>query len=485
MSLPRHFAFANSRVSIALAFSLPFIFRLLPELIMGQFLVGFDTVGYYIPVTLAWIRGGNSFLQIMAYTPLFYALLAQLTLLGFPLTISLKALPPVLHGLLGVAVYFYVKQAFRWSILKSLSTSFLATLYFVSLRISWDMLRSELGLIFLFVFLIFLHSGWEKKSWKTYALILPTTILVVLSHQLVTVMMFVIISAVVLQKLSRKEYAAVKNLVLSSLPSVVLFAFVIYAGLSVPPSFSAAGTNDWLSLFGFSSYPDMAIGTFGFILFCYLPFLPFALAGIRSLKSLELKVWIGTCLVGVLLGVAAFYASIPLSYRWILLMIFPLVFFAVEGFNHPNFRHLKIALTGAVVLLSFTFAFLPAGLAFPYFRLYPNYVPTSMLQNTVPLSDCADVVQALNWVNASLKPHDVLLVHDAFHGWALLYIDGEKVVCYGYENPETAAKRITAYDRLFLIWWVPNEGLHGLTSLPPRFVEIYRSGRIAVYEWET
>jgi hypothetical protein len=452
---------------------------------MAPFLVGFDTVGYYIPVTLAWIREGNSFLQIMAYAPLFYGLLAQLTLLGFPLTVSLKALPPILHGLLGVAVYFYVKQAFGWSILKSLFTSLLATLYFVSLRISWDMLRSELGLIFLFAFLIFLHSSWEKKSWKTYALLLLTMILVVLSHQLVTVIMFIITSVVVLQKLAREEHTTVRYLVLSSLPSAVLFSFVIYAGFAVPPSSSAAGMNDWFSLFGFSSYPDMAIGTLGFILFCYLPFLPFAFAGIRSLKSLELRVWVCSCLFGVLLGVAASYAHIPVSYRWILLMVFPLVFFAIEGFKHSHFRRLKIVLTGVMMILSFSFAFLPPNLAFPYFSLYPNYVPSSMLQNSVPLGDCKDVVQVLNWVNASLRSRDVLLVHDAFHGWALLYVDGEKVVCYGYENPETVAERITAYDRLFLIWWVPGAGLHGLAKLPPRFVEIYCSGRIAVYEWET
>jgi hypothetical protein len=420
----------------------------------------------------------------MAYAPLFYGLLVQLTLTGFPLTISLKALPPLLHGLLGVAVYFYAKQAFHWSVLKSMFTSVLATLYFVSLRISWDMLRCELGLIFLFVFLIFLKSDWQEKSWKAYALLLPAMLLVVFSHQLVTVIMFFIVSAVVLRKLSRRDYSAVRDLVLACLPSVILFSFVVYAGFSVSPSFSAEGRSDWLSLFGFSSFPDMAIGTFGFILYCYLPLLPFVFAGIKHLKSLEFRVWICWCLVGILLGVLASYVPVPLSYRWVLLMVFPLVFFAVEGFQHFNFRRLRIVLAGAIVLLSFTFAFLPASLAFPYFRLYPNYVPSSMLQNSVPLEDCGDVAQALKWVNESLRPGDVLLVHDAFHGWALLYIDSEKIVCYGYENPETAAERITAYDRLLLIWWVLGEGLHGLTTLPPSFVEIYNSGRIAVYEWE-
>jgi hypothetical protein len=460
------------------------VLRLLPELLMGSFPTGFDTVGYYIPVTLDWIRGGSSFLQIMAYAPLFYSLLVELTLCGVPLTVSLKVLPPVLHGFLGLAIYFYAKRAFQWSILKSLSASFLATLYFVSLRISWDMLRSEIGVIFLFTLLTLLHGGWKEKSWKAYALLLPTMILVVLSHQLVTAIMFVMVSAVILQNWSRHEYTAVRSLVLATLPSVVLFSFVIYAGYSVSTSFPALGRSSWFSLFGFSSIPDALIGTVGFLFFCYIPLLPFAWTGVRSLRSLELRVWIYWCLGGILLGAVA-WLWFPLSYRWALLMVFPITFFAVEGFRQFNFRRTKVVLTGALLLLSFSFVFLPASLAFPYFSLYPNYVPTSMLQNSVPLSDCEDVVRVLTWVNTSLGPNDVLLVHDAFHGWALLYVDGRQVVCYGYEDPETAAQRTIAYDRLFLIWWVPGEGLHGWSTLPPRFVETYHSGRIAIYEWET
>jgi len=171
-----------------------------------------------------------------------------------------------------------------------------------------------------------------------------------------------------------------------------------------------------------------------------------------------------------------------------LLMVFPLAFFAVEGFGRFRFRRLKVVLVGLLVLLSAGFILLPAGAALPYFGVFPYFVPSSMLQNSVPLSDCGDVVRALKRVNSSLGDRDVLLVHDAFQGWALLYLNSNsRTVCYGYDNPEDAALRSVreGSGRVFLVWWVSGEGWHGVESLPSSFVEVYRSGRMALYEFGT
>jgi len=470
-----------------LAFFVPLLVRVLPEIIMGQYIVGFDTVSYYVPVTFKLINSGAGFWEIIGYAPLFYLVLVGLVSAGVPLIVSLKVLPPLLHGFLALAIYLYAKKAFAWSSKKSLFVSLLAALYFVALRISWDMLRSELGLVFLFVFLAFLWGDWKERTWKCYALLLPTMVFVVLSHQLVSVIMFAIVSAVALQDLARREYGPVRNLVLSALPSVVLFGLVVYADFAVLPSVSAASLAGsglgWLSLFGFSSIFEGVADTLGFLFYCCLPLLPFVFVGIRGFRSLELKVWSIWCLIAVLFPF--FLSFAPLGYRWTLLMVFPLAFFAVEGFRRFNFRRLKIVLSGVLVFLSFSFILLPTGMAFPYFRLFPNYVPSSMLQNSVALSDCVDVVRALAWVNGSIGSDGVLLVHDAFYGWSLLYLNRSRVVCYKYENPQTAAREMFAngYHRLFVVWWVAGEGWHGWSTLPSCFVEVYRSNRIAIYEY--
>ncbi|MEM3055217.1 MAG: hypothetical protein QXM52_05890, partial [Candidatus Bathyarchaeia archaeon] len=130
----------------------------MPELFMVPYIVGFDTIAYYVPTTLKWVNYGADFWEFFGTSPLFYLILSGLTLAGVPLVVSLKVLPPILHGLLGFAIYQYATKGLAWSPGKGLFASLLATLYFVGLRISWDMLRSQLGLIFLFVFLIMLQG---------------------------------------------------------------------------------------------------------------------------------------------------------------------------------------------------------------------------------------------------------------------------------------------------------------------------------------
>jgi hypothetical protein len=164
-------------------------------------------------------------------------------------------------------------------------------------------------------------------------------------------------------------------------------------------------------------------------------------------------------------------------------MVFPMAFLVAENFRRFNSGLLKKILVGILVLLSSSFLLLSADTAFPYFRAFPYYVPSSMLQNSVPLRDCEDVVTALSWVGDNLGSNGVLLTHDAFHGWALLFLNTSRIVCYGYENPEDAAREINgnSYSQLYLVWWVSGEGWHGWSTLPSCFVEVFRSNRIAVY----
>jgi hypothetical protein len=59
-------------------------------------------------------------------------------------------------------------------------------------------------------------------------------------------------------------------------------------------------------------------------------------------------------------------------------------------------------------------------------------------------------------------------------------------VHYGYASPEEAA-RVTfgsGHVKVYLVWWVSGEGWHGLVTLPASFVEVFRSGRIAAYEYD-
>lgn len=272
----------DSRVFLIVAFLLPLAVRFLPELIMGSFIVGFDTVSYYVPITLKVVSGGVGFLEFFAIAPVLYYLLAGLTFVGVPLSLSLKSIPPLLHGFLGLAIFLYARTALAWNQRKSLLVSCLATLYFVSLRISWDMLRSELALVFLFLLLIVVRRCSDRVSLRNGALLLFLTSIVVLSNQLVAVLMLLIFLVLVVKEFSLNKVAVGLRLAVCSLPAVVLFALSTYSVFIVS---SGVVSDEWASLFGLTSGYGMAVGTLGFLLYCSLPIIPVVLLGLKKIQE--------------------------------------------------------------------------------------------------------------------------------------------------------------------------------------------------------
>jgi len=257
--------------------------------------MGFDTLGYYVPVVLRWLTEGVDFWHYIAVAPLFYSTLMQTTSLGIPLALTLKIMPPLLHGFLALTIYLYASRALKWSPRKGLFTALLATLYFVALRISWDLLRNQLALAFLFITLTLLQK--EGNKWRHCMIASFTMGLVVLTDQLVAVIMLAIATAITVHALLKKEKKGARNLVVVSTPAALLFLLVLYANYRVSADFPATLSfpgremEGWLSLFGFSSYWEMAITMLGFLLYCYLPLLPLAIKGAKILKNFQIRAW--------------------------------------------------------------------------------------------------------------------------------------------------------------------------------------------------
>jgi hypothetical protein len=454
---------------------------------MGPYIVGFDPLGYYIPTILRWIRYGVGFWHYIATAPLFYSILAQATSLGVPLTLSLKIIPSILHGFLGLAIYLYANIALAWSHRKSLFTTLLATLYFVALRISWDLLRVELGLALLFITLTLLQKN--RIRWKHYTLLSLTMILVVLAHQFVTIIMLFIIAIMVMSMLLDKNYNKILNIIITSTPATLLFFLIIYANYATsnlvifPKTFSPFFTT--------SSYLDIVIHILGLLFYCYLPILPLAIMGIKHFQNLHMKSWIFGSLVLILFPVVSNTYIIG-GGHWTFMLTYPLAFYVVEALWNmkQNSRRLRVSIILGVILTMLTVGFMvmPSESPFPYYAIpqFQNYVPSSMLQNTVPLGDCQDVVNSLNWLKSNMNENSVLLTHTAFHGWALLTLNMDQVVPYGYGNPERATENVTqqGYRQIYLIWWTEGEGWHDQPSAPQSFKEVYASNRIAVYVYK-
>ncbi len=475
-----------------LAFAIPLIMRAVPEILMGQYVTGFDTMAYFVPDTLGWIKGGINPLQFLSLAPLLYMLLIGTTSVGASIIFTLKVLGPLLLGLLGLTVYFYAHKALSWSPKKSLLVAMLATLYFVALRISWDMFRSEIATILLFVTLVFLAKN--KLSLKSGVLLSVSMFLIVLDHQLITIIMFVIVLATLAGLYSRKRKIELRKLIVVSIPAAILFLTMVYIDFFIysSPFFGTSLTTS-SGLPATTSYLGAVANTLGFFVFCFLPLIPLLILGAQYFKSnLQLKAWMIWTSIPVVLAIAvpsSFLGGV-FPYRWIMLLTYPLAFYVVEGLSRIKWKWPKIAVCIIMALLVGTLSvgFLVGqnSTAFGYFGTYPSYIPKSMLQNTVPASDTQDTTNALIWAQTNIPTNGRLLVHEAFYGWGTLYFNTSQLIPYGFLNPENIAHQqfaINSSNPIYLIWWVNGTGWYGQATTPSSFQEVYRSGNIALFNY--
>jgi hypothetical protein len=468
----------------------------IPEILMGPYILGFDTMGFYIPNTLLFFHGGLNQPLYLLNGQLFYVILTSIVGAGGSPILTLKIIPPLLLGFLGLSMYAYAKRGLGWSSLKSLFVAVLGTVYFIALRASWDQLREELGFVFLFLVLMLLIKR-KNSSWKHDAVLFLAIGAVVFSHQLVAVIMFgVIIFTIAYELFHKKFFEAVKVLIIS-LPWAIFFAVVYLTGVTqsgFPNSTNAV--SPLASWTGFASYPSMLINEGGFFLFCFLPLLPLVIVGLWRFANLQLRSWLILSLILLLIPIASVS-----PFRWILMLTYPFAFYATESLSRLKsikWKRFKITVYKLAVLyivlstaiFSFGFIFVNPEKPFFYFNpthfnIYSNQVPTSMLQNTIPIGDCQSTTIALQWFKDNVNSSALLLTHTAFYGWALLTLNENQVRNYGFEDPTAAATTVAqeGFTQIYLIWWINGQGWYGQPSLPSAFHQVYQNGKIAIYSY--
>jgi hypothetical protein len=464
---------------------------------MSPYVVGFDTIGYYVPSTISWLKNGVDLWSYFASSPLVYAIVVFFFSLGAPLIAVLKIFPVILHGLLGLSVYGYARRGLSWSPIKSTAVALFSTLYFVALRVSWDLLRNELALIFFFIVLTLLSKEQQTLSSRKHCLLLSFLMMVVvLAQQLVAVLMIGVVMLTILHKVLRKSYGQASILTAISLPATIFF--IIFSLIPVASSnFIDFSINTGWPLSNFSSYPAMLISEAGFLLYCYLPLLPLALVSVKRFGNLQIRFWVLVTLFLMLVPVV-----ILSNFRWVLMLTYPMAFYVTEtlsrlksiSWKHFGFTLRRISVVYLVLMmsvLSLGFMLLPPENPSPYFNVnfnaYFNQVPTSMLQNTVSIADCQDTANALQWFKNGTGNDARLLTHRAFYGWALSTLNIDQVVLYEYGDPASAAATAVqgGNSQTYLIWWINGTGWYGQPTVSSSFSVAYQSGRIAIYSYNS
>ncbi len=488
----------NRLIFPLLAFLLPLIIRVMPEILMGPYIIGFDTIGFYVPNAMLLLHGGISLGKLLETAPLFYIIFTSVVSVVGSSVFVLKLISPLLLGLLGLSIFAYARRGLDWSSSKSAFVALLGTLYFVALRASWDQLREELGLVFFFLVLMLLSES-KVMRWKNYVVLSLAMAVVALSHQLVSVLMLGVIAFTVVNSLYHKAFGNSIKLIAVSLPAVSYF-FIVYLNGVLQAGLLDYSTNvgsvlaSWT---GFASYQSMLISTGGLFLYCFLFMLPLALIGIWRLRNLQLDSWLFFSFILMLLPIASVS-----PYRWVLMLTYPLSFFATDALGRlraikwkrykVNVRRIAVIyLVLSTAVLSFGYISITPNHPFEYFNPesfngYSYQIPTSMLQNTISITDCKDTVNALQWFKNNENSSALLLTHTVFYGWALLTINESRVRNYGFDAPEQAANAAAqeGQSQLFIIWWINGHGWYDQPTLPSLFREVYSSGNIAIYGYD-
>src|SRR2546427_5017391 len=124
------------------AFLIPLFIRTIPEILVGPYPIGWDTIAFYVPNTLDWAAGKTGFTTILGTAPLMYMITVPVYWITRvnPVWIF-KIISPILYGGMIWALFRFLKIGLNWRDKQTVGSELLTSLYFVTLRISWDLYR--------------------------------------------------------------------------------------------------------------------------------------------------------------------------------------------------------------------------------------------------------------------------------------------------------------------------------------------------------
>jgi hypothetical protein len=482
-------AFTARRFALA-AFLIPLGIRAIPEIIVGPYPIGWDTIAFYVPNSLDWAAGRLGWVALLGTAPLLYMISVPVYLVTRvnPVWIF-KIMGPILYGTMIAALYRFLRLGLGWTEKMSLGGGLMTALYFVTLRISWDLYRNMLGLTFILLSLPLYGSLTQRKS---QVLLAGLIVLAVASDQLTGVIALSLIGARAAIELAHKRREEFTRIVMVGGPGLLFFFSVAYAGIIVPggslvqPQAPVPGTDSLVSSAGFLSY-------------IYLPIAPLVLLGLRRTHNVEMRNWT-IVLVGLALtALIPLSGFVVMSYRWSLLLDIPLCVYASAGIaGILSTRRPTVGRAGLVqgtmvpvfsvilVVAAAMYIAVPAQTALPYYAAFPGLLPTSMIQDSVPVSDMASLRIILDWVQVNMHPETVLITHQAIYGWARAYLpSNDQIINYRYSDPLEGVKMAVSkgYSSVLMIWWVNGSGWHGQPYVPSGFVPVTTEGNMAVYSY--
>jgi hypothetical protein len=494
-------AFFTSSRAFVLCFVVGFVVRLVPEVLLSRYPVGFDPIWYVWRIKSGVVWGDWS--QVFSTWLLYGVLVPLYSVFRVDLFGLLKVAVAVLFGFNACGVFYFARKALSWGV----GSAFCAGVFFcvqaAALVFSVNLYRNLFGLGVLLFALPLVKD--DLKSARRFGLLVLLSVLVVLSHEVAGVTLFVVVFGFVLVRLLKRDSVGVRRVLLGVGPAFVLFlvGFVFFvfpvggveanvvsldeAGGSYPGVLFFVSdylvVSEGVGLVG--GYLDLVLRVFSFFGVLFLVVLPFVVVGF--FRDVVLDVWAVFLLVGSF-GVVVFPFFAPFIWsRWMLLLVYPFTFYAVNGVSKIVRKSRGVAGSGMssrvlgrlrrVAVMIAVIVPILCGLVVAGFVL-PREV------SVVPVGDFDDVVRVLEWVDGRMDGDSVLLVHFAFSWWSRLCVgEGCWRVCFLDDvDGALGLARENGFNHVFLVWWNEEPDWFSL-DVPVGFVSVFESGRLSVFEY--
>ena len=454
-------------------------FRLLPVIASWPYAVGFDTTALYVPLM---VSGPPSAYAIFTYP----GLNSLIIWVGYQLEkqpfLILDSIALILQAGLAFSAYTYARSVVFLDEKYAFLTSAVFTLSPITLRLTWDQYRISICMILVMGAL----AAMLSRSARVRILIIPLTVLVVLTNPLPSVFLLLTMIVQTLYAYVRKRPFRIA--LITSMIGSVIFA----VQLSFLAASGLLSTNVQLSILGPVGGASQALSGIAFLIFTSWPLLIFLPFVFRIRDSSPEAIWlllIAFFAVG-LLTTGIYTIPPPFIY---FMASFPLSMFAGRALRtYGKFRIFRLVFGVVLVFLAVNAAaylissplspmgYMALGQPFRY------YMPTGYLQSTIPISYQKDLMELLTASMAALPKDVTLYLPRQFYGLALLVPNVQQLllVDIGEANPwlPSPFDSITPRGLSFTIWFVGGSGWYGVHTLPLNFEAVQTQGQFVLYQ---
>lgn len=490
-------------VLVILLFVLAAIVRLIPELKAGIWPIGYDTFNTYAAELssyngplINWVKTAN--IHYFFFLPLKY--------LGANSNLTVKIFGPIFYGGLIGSFYLFLRHFLRFKYLKAFLIALLIILQFAALRISWDLYRNELALSFFFLGLIFLPKISQFKNLFYFSLF---SVLVVLSNQLVTVMLLVIMVVYGISFLRRRDWESLVATLISLVISGTFFTLVLNSSGQTLYNPHIIFTSEkhyvWRYFYQYDEimpYGQLINTIWGLFWLLYGWLIPLILYGLylsrKNLLLMTMTIWL---LLGTFSSLILAGRGLIVWERWLFMLVFPFTIFTVEAIFHlgawvgnfkkwvrkmPRFAYSLAIIFWLIFFAFFIFRVIPF-LTASYDQAKPplanndlnGYFPRTMVHNSLGLSEMQDTMKVVDWLNKRAPSDSIIVVDNRYRGLMLTNfdIDNRYILTNPWseimqrENLKIAKE--TGHFPIYIIW--------NISGSIEGFDRIYNSGNRAIY----